>query len=142
MLRRTLAGLALGPALAVGLAASPASAQQEGLVNVNITDVTVQVPIGVALNVCDVSVAVLAGLTVDDAAPCNADGGSIAIAPSSGGGGSPRQSGLINVNLQDVTAQVPISVAANICDVNVNVLVSDMFDDAATCQAGAMSIAR
>src|SRR5687767_4483372 len=142
MHRRTLAGLALGPALAVGLAASPASAQQEGLVNVNITDVTVQVPIGVALNVCDVTVAVLVGTIVDDAAPCDADGGSIAIEQQGGGGGgSPRQTGLINVNLEDVTAQVPIAIAANICNVDVAVLVGDMFDDAATCQAGAMSVA-
>lgn len=142
MQRRTLAGLALAPTLALGLAASPASAaQQKGLVNVNIEDVTVQVPIGVALNVCDVTVAVLAGTTLDDAAPCNAEGGSIALAPDSGGGNT-RQRGLINVNLQDVTAQVPIGIAANICDVSVGVLNTLFVDDAATCQADAVSIAR
>ena len=44
---------------------------KEGLVNVNISDLDVQIPIGVAANVCDVTVAglaVLAGLVVDEAA--------------------------------------------------------------------------
>ena len=143
MHRRTLAGLALAPALAVGLAASPASAaQQEGLVNVNITDVTVQVPIGVTLNVCDVTVGVLVGTIDDAAAPCNAAGGTIALESPDTGGGGGSQRGLINVNLQDVTAQVPIAIAANICDVNVAVLVNELIDDATTCQAGAVSVAR
>ena len=45
----TTAGLAAG--------AGPASAQnQEGLVNVAIEDVVVQVPVAIAANVCDVNV--------------------------------------------------------------------------------------
>lgn len=144
MRTRTLIGLAAAPAVAVALAAaSPASAAtQNGLVNVNVEDVTVQVPVAVALNVCDVTVGVLVGTLVDGAAPCNAAGGSVALAPDSGGGGNTNQRGLINVNLQDVTAQVPIGIAANLCDITAGVLVNDLRDDAATCQAGAIAIAR
>ena len=68
------------------LAAAPASAQpQQGLVNVNITDVsllndlqvqapiTVQLPISAAANVCNVTVGVLAQDLADDGkAECNA----------------------------------------------------------------------
>lgn len=49
-----------------------AAVQQEGLVNVALEDVTIQVPIGVAANVCDLNVAVLAELGPDEAAPCDA----------------------------------------------------------------------
>lgn len=47
--------------------------------------------------------------------------------------------GLINVTIVDVlsgnqvTVQVPVSVAANICDVSVAVLAQDLSDGAATC---------
>jgi hypothetical protein len=68
-------GLATG-ALALGLV-SPAAAQQEGLVNVDI-DVTnnvvnVQVPIGVAANVCGVNAAVLATGPQSTDPVCEAD---------------------------------------------------------------------
>ena len=64
-----------------------------------------------------------------------------------------QQSGLVNVNLDDVdvniardinvdvsqipiTVQAPIGVAANVCDVTVNALVADLQDDGtATCDA-------
>ncbi|CCH87357.1 conserved exported protein of unknown function [Modestobacter italicus] len=71
-IRRTAATLASVAALGIGGVAlsAPASAQPPifagGLVNVNITDVltnnevAVQVPIGVAANVCGVSAAVIA----------------------------------------------------------------------------------
>ena len=58
----SLAGVAVLGVGGVALAA-PASAQPiftGGLVNVNIEDVNVQVPIGVAANVCGVTVAVIA----------------------------------------------------------------------------------
>jgi hypothetical protein len=56
-----IAALATSGALALGLAGAPAaSAQpQQGLVNVNIEDVTVVIPINAAANICGVSVAVL-----------------------------------------------------------------------------------
>ena len=58
----SLAGVAVLGVGGVALAA-PASAQPiftGGLVNVNIEDVNVQIPIGVAANVCGVTVAVIA----------------------------------------------------------------------------------
>ena len=58
----SLAGVAVLGVGAVALAA-PANAQPiftGGLVNVNIEDVNVQIPIGVAANVCGVTVAVIA----------------------------------------------------------------------------------
>jgi hypothetical protein len=65
-IRRTAATLASVAALGIGgvALAVPASAQPPifagGLVNVNIEDVNVQIPIGVAANVCGVTVAVIA----------------------------------------------------------------------------------
>ena len=64
-IRRTAVTLASVAALGIGgvALAAPASAQPVftgGLVNVNIEDVNVQIPIGVAANVCGVTVAVIA----------------------------------------------------------------------------------
>ncbi len=54
--------------------------------------------------------------------------------------------GLVNVTIvdavdvEDVTVQVPVAAAANICDVDVNVLVADLADDGnANCTATATS---
>jgi len=44
----------------------PAHAQQTGLVNVRVDDVVVQVPIGVAANVCNIQVAALALLVAQE----------------------------------------------------------------------------
>jgi hypothetical protein len=71
---RTLAaasGVALAGVLVLAPAAS-AQPRQQGLVNVDLGNVTLQVPIGVAANVCDVNVAVLAELGPDEAQPCDA----------------------------------------------------------------------
>ncbi len=38
---------------------APAVAQQRGLVNVNVSDIVIQVPIGVAANICGFSVGVI-----------------------------------------------------------------------------------
>jgi hypothetical protein len=118
--------------------ASPAAAQpeQNGLINVNISDLDVQVPIGVAANICDVSVAVLAQLALDEAAPCTAAAEPMAITPA-GNGGSPRQEGLVNVNVSDITVQIPVGVAANVCDVSVAALTGLAIDDATPCEASA-----
>jgi len=40
--------------------------------------------------------------------------------------GSPRGQGLVNVNLQGIDIVVPVAVAANICDVSVNALASQI----------------
>ncbi len=93
------------PALvACALVATPATAQQAGLVNVEVGDVTVlndflndtqiaalnnlnvpitvQVPIGIAANVCDVSANVLAQQAKNGGATCTAESGSQALAQS------------------------------------------------------------
>src|SRR5215212_3495804 len=71
---RTKAAVAIAAA-GIAMSAGSVSAQpvtQEGLVNVNLTDVTVQIPIAVAANVCDVNVAVLVSELTDGSAPCDA----------------------------------------------------------------------
>jgi hypothetical protein len=78
-LRRILALISVA-ALMVALVAVPALAQpqQRGLVNVNITDVltnnevAVQIPIGVAANVCGVQANVLARGGVQEPIDCTA----------------------------------------------------------------------
>jgi hypothetical protein len=131
---RTLSVVAAG-AMALTVA-GPASAQnqQEGLVNVAVEDVVVQVPVAVAANLCDINVAVLAQVR-DDAAACEATADSTATAGPNNNRPT-RQSGLVNVLLDDVLVQVPVVVAANLCDVNVAVL-SRLDDDAEACDATA-----
>ena len=45
------------------------------------------------------------------------------------------QNGLVNVDIGDVILQVPIGVAANVCNIDVNVLVNQPEDAAAPCDA-------
>ena len=137
-----LAAVFATAALGAGVIAAPAAAQntQEGLVNVAVEDVIVQVPVAVAANVCDVNVAVLAEVT-DDAAACEATADSTATRGPGGNGGSTKQSGLVNVLVDDVLVQVPIAVAANVCDVNVAVL-ARIDDDAEACEATADAAAQ
>jgi hypothetical protein len=129
-------------AIAAGVVAAPASAQntQEGLVNVAVEDVVVQVPVAVAANICDVNVAVLAEVA-DDAAACEATADSTATRGPNSNGPPTKQSGLVNVLLDDVLVQVPIALAANVCDVNVAVR-ADLDDDAEACVATADAAAR
>jgi hypothetical protein len=122
------------------MSAGSVSAQpvtQQGLVNVNLTDVTVQIPIAVAANVCDVNVAVLVSELTDGSAPCDASADPTAVVETQNPGGPVTQSGLVNVNVTDLVVQVPIGIAANVCDVNVGVLVQDLADSAAPCDATA-----
>jgi hypothetical protein len=141
-MRRIQAALTLAACVVMAAVfAVPASAQnqQRGLVNVAVEDVIVQVPVAVAANVCDVNVAVLADVQ-DDAAACEATADSTATAgPNSNQ--STRQQGLVNVLLDDVLVQVPVSVAANVCDVNVAVL-AQLEDTAQACQATADAAAQ
>jgi hypothetical protein len=130
--------------LAAGVMLIPATQasaqnQQNGLVNVAVEDVTVQVPISVAANICDVNVAVLVNAFADDAAACTATAESAASNGGGNGGPPTTQEGLVNVLIDDVLVQVPVSVAANVCDVNVAVLTGIVLDDAAACDATAQS---
>ncbi|MGK5111294.1 hypothetical protein [Geodermatophilus sp. CPCC 205506] len=138
---RTLAAaatLALGAT--VGLA-SPAAAQpnQQGLINVNISDLVVQIPVAIAANICDVNIAVLVADLVDDAATCNAEATPDADAEitTTDGGAPPTQDGLVNVNVSSINVQAPIGVVANVCDVNAAVLVNLVADDSAPCEGSA-----
>jgi hypothetical protein len=141
-IRATVAALACAVALLVGTA-GPAVAQdnqQNGLINVNLQDVAVQVPVSVAVpisvaaNVCDVSIL---SLRLSGDTTCTAESSSMALSravadavlgtdtPGNGGGPQNEQSGLINVNVQEVAVQIPasvalpISAAANVCGVSV-----------------------
>lgn len=139
-LTKKIAGAVLGGAMTMAVAVGPAEAQtkQNGLVNVNLTDVTVQIPIALAANVCDVNVAVLVGALTDvGAADCTASSNSDAtVTRTEGSSGPIRQRGLVNVNVTDLVVQVPVGIAANICDVNAGVLVGLLTDvGAADCTA-------
>ena len=133
--------------LAVAGAVAPAAAQpnQTGLVNINVSDNVVQVPVAIAANVCNVDVNVLVGQLIDlGEATCNADAFSNAEVTPRERGGNTRQNGLINVNLENNTVQVPIAAAANICDVDIAILVGAILEDDATqcdANAGAEAIA-
>jgi hypothetical protein len=117
-------------------AASTAAAQphQSGLVNVAVVDNTVQIPIGIAANVCDVAVNVLATATATSPADCTAMAPATAFSTGGGGGGG-GQSGLVNLWVSNNTIQVPVGIAANICDVSANVLAQGTLTGPATCDA-------
>jgi hypothetical protein len=122
--------------LVLSLGAMPAQAQtQEGLVNVNLSDITLQLPIAIAANVCDVNVNVLAEQLRDGGAECDADATSDAVFDGGDDCEAPTQEGLVNVNVSCLIIQVPVALAANICDVNVNVLARQFRDGGATCDA-------
>jgi hypothetical protein len=135
--RLTLLAVLVVSIAAMAMPAS-ASAQQEGLVNVDISGNNVQVPIGIAANICDVNVAVLVDDFLDSAAPCRSDAQGRAVFVDSGGPGEPQaQTGLINISISGNNVQIPVAAALNVCDINVAVLVDLFDDDSATCEARA-----
>ena len=138
------AGVVAVAAMSVGITAGPAAAQtqQEGLVNVSITDTSIQVPIGVAANVCGVSANVLSTATATSPVDCEAMGTADAYRQRGGDGGGTRQSGLVNINLDDTNVQLPIAVAANVCGIAVNVLSGLALSGPVECDAQAWSRAR
>jgi hypothetical protein len=120
--------------------ASPASAaRQEGLANVNVEDNTILVPIAIAANVCDVTVAILASDLEDGSVTCDALAASDAtVTEPTNNSRATRQTGLVNVNIEDLVVLVPIAVAANVCDVDVVVLATEiLLNDATMCTASA-----
>jgi hypothetical protein len=81
-IKKTLAAVTASALLTVS-AAGPAAAQQtqNGLVNVAVDNVIVQVPIGVAANVCGVNAAVIAANFTQTATPvCNAQNNQLPVA--------------------------------------------------------------
>jgi hypothetical protein len=140
-LRTPLVTLAMAVAMMLAFAL-PATAQpvdQEGLVNVNIGDVTAQVPIGIAANICDIAVNVLAEQVRDGDTVCDATATSDAVFEREDGDDPVFQRGLVNVNAGDITVQVPVAVAANVCDVAVNALATQMRTGEVECDAFAES---
>jgi hypothetical protein len=134
---RPLFAMALAGLLVLAFAGSvTAQPRQEGLVNVNVSDVYIQVPVAVAANICELNVNVLARQLRAGGAECEAVAdpeGTIAWPNRNGGGGS--QEGLVNVNVNDVWVQLPIGIAANVCEVNANVLAGQARLGEATCEA-------
>ncbi len=126
-------------ASAVAVAPAQAQTQQQGLVNVNLENIDIGVPIAVAANICDLDVNVLADVRSLGETACTVDADSGAVFGPSQGGSSPRQEGLVNVNVSDVVVKVPVSVAANICDVAVNVLAQQREAGNVSCDAVASS---
>jgi hypothetical protein len=133
-LRLSLAVLTTAVCGLVGVTAAGAQ-PQSGLVNVAVVNNTVQIPIGVAANVCDVSVNVLAAGTLTSPADCDAVAGATAYSTGGGGGGGGSQHGLINLEVSNNTIQVPVAVAANLCDIAVNVLAQAVATGPASCNA-------
>ena len=136
-MRRFTLFLALVSTLALSLvSASSAQPNQSGLVNVVVVDNTVQIPIGVAANVCGVAVNILATATATAPVNCTAVAGAEARGRSGGGGGAGgSQSGLINLYVADNTIQVPVGIAANICGVSANVLAQGILTGPVSCNA-------
>jgi hypothetical protein len=145
-------------AIAMTIAGSGAvSAQtnnQSGLVNVNVSNVTAQIPVSVAVpvsvaaNVCDTNINILSSQLQNGPVTCTATSNSRALDTAvatamtgGGGGGSNNQQGLVNVNLSNIKAQIPVSVAlpigiaANICGTNANILAHQAQTGSASCNA-------
>jgi hypothetical protein len=120
----------------MGVAAIPASAaaQQNGLVNVALVGNTVQVPVAVAANICNVQANVIASNNFGGNSLCTSASRSTATGGGGGGGGG-SQSGLVNVAITGNTVQVPIGVAANVCNVQANVIASGNFGGNGTCSS-------
>jgi len=143
--RRILVLMVLTGTLSLGAAAAavaqPGNRAGDTLVNVQISDVEVLIPISVAANLCDINVNVLARQVRTGDTDCEATAESIA-SPGKGSGGSNRAGdSLVNVQISDVDVFVPIGIAANLCDVNANVLAAQLRTGDATCTATAESLA-
>jgi hypothetical protein len=134
----TMLALALvGPA-----AAAPRNQVGDTLVNVQISDITILVPIAIAANLCDINVNVLADQVDAGDTTCTATAESAATPGSNGGngnGGNQAGNSLVNVQISDLLVAVPIALAANLCDVNVNVLAVQLRLGEATCDATALA---
>jgi hypothetical protein len=134
--KRPLAAALAASALALAVSAGPASAQQNGLVNVDLSNNTVQVPVAVAADICGVQANVIAAGNFGGNALCSSASRSTATGGGGGGGGgSTQQEGLINVAITGNTVQVPVGVAADVCGVQANVIASNSFGGNAVCTA-------
>ena len=126
--RMRLTAVAAACSMALVGATSAEAANQRGLVNVSATDI--QIPIGVAANVCNVSVNLITSATGNLLGECDAVS---QVEADQNGGGNTNQQGLVNVNVDDV--QVPIGIAANVCNVSANVIAFASGNAAGDCYA-------
>jgi hypothetical protein len=125
--------------MVIGAAPAGAQVRQQGLVNVAITDTTVQVPVGVGANICGVAANVLATAANVGDVDCTASGVAIAEHENGGSGGPVVQEGLVNIAVTNTTIQVPIAIAANVCGVALNVLSNALHAGDVTCTAEGVS---
>lgn len=143
MTRKTWStGLAGSALLALALVSPVAAAGNragDSLVNVQISDVTIAVPIALAANLCDISVNALAQQAAGGDTTCTATAESIATPGTGGNGGGGNRAGnsLVNVQIDDLTVLLPVAIAANVCDVNVNILAVQLRLGEVTCRAAA-----
>ena len=144
MLRaKKLVALLVVSVAALAMSSTAAAQHQAGdsLVNVQIGDITVLAPVAIAANLCDINVNVLALQAREGGAECDATATSIARpGPGNGngnGGGHQAGNSLVNVQIGDVLLKLPIALAANVCDVNVNILAVQLRAGGATCTADA-----
>ena len=143
--RARVVSVLIAALLSVGVMAVPATAQpttQQGLVNVAVTDNTVQVPIGVAANICGVSAAVLADQINAGDVDCSAISNATAFSQGNGGGPGAQQNGLVNIAITGNTVQIPVSAAANVCGVGVAVLADFVNTGDVACTARSRGAAR
>jgi hypothetical protein len=143
MLRKFLGATLASGALALALVGPVGAANRAGntLVNVQVSDVTVLIPISVAANICDTTVNVLSN-AIDGTEPvCTATAESAASPGNNGGGGNTAGDSLVNVQLDDVFIAVPVGVALNLCDTSVNLLATDVDTGMLTCDASSLVVA-
>ena len=140
MFRKMIGGSLAAGALAIALVAPVSAANQAGnsLVNVQVSDTTIAVPIALAANLCDIDVNVLARQADVGPTTCTATSESVAT-PGGGGGGNKAGDSLVNVQIDDLNVLLPIGIAANVCDVSANVLAAQLNLGEATCDAVATS---
>ena len=143
MLRMSRVLLAAAAATVVmAVPAGTAMAQdQDGLVNVLVTDTQIAVPVSVAANICDLNVGVLAEQVDTGQTACTSTAESEASHQGGNGGGNVQQDGLVNIAVTDTQIAVPVAVAANLCDVNVGVLARQLKLGDTDCEATATSLA-
>ncbi len=133
-------------AISMALALPAAADHNGGLVEIHLLNgTTVQVPIAVAANICGLNVEAFTAdiMSGDQTADCDADADGKAVLVEGGKGkeGHHYHSGdLVEINLLNGNViQVPITTAANICNVNVEAFTVDIKsnDQMAKCEADA-----
>lgn len=157
-IKLTIVGACASIAMTVagaGIASAQNNNHQSGLVNVNVSNILLQIPVSVAVpvavaaNVCNTNVNILSAQLQNGPVTCTATSNShaldTAVANSmtgqSSGNNNNGQAGLVNVNLSNITAQIPASVAlpigiaANVCGTDANILAQQAHTGTASCTA-------